>query len=352
MSTFQWSDADAPPDDGARWASADDPPVDGPKWSAHSIIAEPAEPVDEGAADPDLPTPGGGAVATRFGLVDSARLVEDGYPDLVLTGRRDLRLHRLHFGHPASREDVAEVAGMSGVDDRTVFHGASAVTAAVRIVGGPDAPPAVLAQALRAWCMQDRRPRLRYTLVGLGEREAPLVGADADIVFDADQPIPVAATLAWRNPRGVHRTAAPSRILIRPDQPKVGFTFPFTMPLTLPYGIGTGSVTATVDRDGGVADPVITIYGPCDDPAITNEATGRTLAFTDLTLASGDWLTIDTRRRTAQINGSDDLAGSRRSLMTSRQWWLLGRGDNAIRFHPASNGDGCVAEVAWHPTWP
>jgi Phage tail protein len=66
--------------------------------------------------------------------------------------------------------------------------------------------------------------------------------------------------------------------------------------------------------NGGNHDayPVITIFGPVDDPIVTESSSGRRIGF-DLTLGLGEFLLVDTRRKRVMLNG----VVSRRSTVTA-----------------------------------
>jgi len=65
------------------------------------------------------------------------------------------------------------------------------------------------------------------------------------------------------------------------------------------------------------AYPVVTIYGPIDNPSII--ANGKSLSF-DLTLGRGDYLRVDLRKRTVVLN---DITSRRNKLVAGSKWWWV-----------------------------
>ena len=56
------------------------------------------------------------------------------------------------------------------------------------------------------------------------------------------------------------------------------------------------------------AAPVFYVYGPCDDFSITNSETGQVLVFQNQ-IDDGDYIQIDTRKRTVLLNGGQNAYG-------------------------------------------
>ena len=124
-----------------------------------------------------------------------------------------------------------------------------------------------------------------------------------------------------------------------------GVTVPFTVPLVLST-TGLSTSTATAVNAGTVATrPVVTLTGPLVDPQIANLTAGKTLSFV-LTIASGDYVTVDFDRRTVLLNGT----ASRSSALTSTAaWWELPPGSSDLQV-TAGGGDGSV-EIRYRSAW-
>lgn len=72
----------------------------------------------------------------------------------------------------------------------------------------------------------------------------------------------------------------------------------FTVPTPVPSFVGSSTIDVikTIAYAGTYQDyPLIEIYGPVTSPVITNLTTGATIDFTGITIANGDYYTIDLR---------------------------------------------------------
>lgn len=83
----------------------------------------------------------------------------------------------------------------------------------------------------------------------------------------------------------------------------------FAVPTPVPTFIGgsTANQTYTLNYDGTYREfPIFQIYGPITSPKIVNQATGKKIDFTGITIAGGDYYTIDLRygRKYAYKNGN------------------------------------------------
>jgi hypothetical protein len=113
-----------------------------------------------------------------------------------------------------------------------------------------------------------------------------------------------------------------------------GITFPITFPIT--FAATTIDTTETLSNDGEVATwPVITIYGPGDDPIITNNTTGAVMDLTNasgIILAAGDYIVVDMEAATIlyhDASGPTDTYIPEKRTVASKFWQLV-VGDNEI----------------------
>jgi hypothetical protein len=125
-----------------------------------------------------------------------------------------------------------------------------------------------------------------------------------------------------------------------------GLTLPFTTPFTYTT-TGAAASSTTVTNAGTIAArPVVYMWGPLVDPEIANLTAGRTLSFTGLTLATGDFVVVDFDRRTALLDGTV----SRTSYIdVSAAWWELSPGGNDLVF--TAGGGGGYAEIHYRSSW-
>jgi len=119
-----------------------------------------------------------------------------------------------------------------------------------------------------------------------------------------------------------------------------GASFPWIFPLSFSGG-GGGSTTVT-NTGAAVAYPTITIPGPVISPVISNSTTGQKIAL-NLTLVTGDTITVNTKDRTITQGGATNKIGS---LMTGSSFWGLAPGDNIITY-AANQYDTSTASLVW-----
>lgn len=121
--------------------------------------------------------------------------------------------------------------------------------------------------------------------------------------------------------------------------------------LKLPFCIMANVIAGRVviESCGTTETPaILTIYGPCTDPQVTlavaNQAP-RTLRYYG-TLAADQFLVINTRARTALLNGTV----SRRGLV-SGDWFLIPPGDSEIAFTAVDYNTSARLTVQWRDAW-
>lgn len=116
-----------------------------------------------------------------------------------------------------------------------------------------------------------------------------------------------------------------------------GLLFPASAPFV--FGLAASPGSAVVTNGGTYAtDWSATLSGPLTSPQIEHLGTGRLLGFTSLTIASGETLILDSRTKTALLNGTSSRYSS---LSAASRWFDLPVGASTIRFTAAS-GSGSV----------
>jgi hypothetical protein len=132
--------------------------------------------------------------------------------------------------------------------------------------------------------------------------------------------------------------------------PGVGFTPPFTPPFT-PSGSGSGGSVNV--QNGGNTDAPWTgrLDGPLTYPQISHLQSGNRLSL-DLTanggvdLAAGQWIDLDSTRRSVLLNGTADR---RTQLTVDSDWWNLTPGANTFSLD-ADAGTGTLT-VTWRDAY-
>lgn len=124
-----------------------------------------------------------------------------------------------------------------------------------------------------------------------------------------------------------------------------GLTFNATFPLLFGAAATGGTISAT---NSGNFDtyPTFRIDGPVVNPRITNATTGETLAL-NITLATGEFLTIDSDQRTILLGGT---ASRYSSLDSSSVWWDLAPGTSNVTFRAATS-TAAVLTMTWRSAW-
>jgi hypothetical protein len=126
-----------------------------------------------------------------------------------------------------------------------------------------------------------------------------------------------------------------------------GLTVPLTVPFAITGGVLSGSLTLS---NAGTTDTGLTlrIDGPVSEPTVALRPSGgdtQTLRYLD-DLGAGESLTIDTRARTAYVNGGV----SRRGRVVG-DWFLLPPGDSEVFFGAAAYDASAQLTVLWRDSW-
>jgi hypothetical protein len=124
-----------------------------------------------------------------------------------------------------------------------------------------------------------------------------------------------------------------------------GMTFDLTFDLT--FGATSTGGEITCINDGNFQAPVVfRIDGPVTTPRIIHNGLDKELKL-NLTVASGDFILLDSESRTVLLNGT----ASRYSYLTSASSWFdLEPGTNQISFRGASIAAGSLT-ASWRDSW-
>lgn len=109
-----------------------------------------------------------------------------------------------------------------------------------------------------------------------------------------------------------------------------GLTFPAVAPFV--FGSDPGADVAISNVGTVPTDWVAVISGPVISPRIEHVEQGRSLEF-DLTVASGETLVLDSRTKSALLNGT---ASRYSSLTTASRWFQIPAGASTMRMRAAS----------------
>jgi hypothetical protein len=263
--------------------------------------------------------------------------------------RTDLFLQKLDVPSPAVREVVEDDIG-DGVDDRSEFVGARAVSVDLRL---GDTPELIMGQ-LKPFCSPRRRPRLVvWDDAWAQERRLVLRGVSWPGEYDGVKDRLRDVQLQWTAPLGLWEAEALASVTIAAATGGGdGRTYDLITPRTYPATSVAGA--AVVSNLGSEPTPFVArLYGPCIGPRLTEDATGRAVAFTpELVLGAGEYVEIDTGAQTAYINSALDSSALSMLDFNATTWFHLQPGLSLVRYNPISGVvAGAVAVIDYRPRW-
>lgn len=273
------------------------------------------------------------------------RLELDGLEPLELCDDRDgdLVVGSWELTFPDVRSVTESRPGADGETDRSAYFGARALNLQVRV--HPTNRQAIV-DRLRAFCHPSSRPWFFWD-EGNGERRIQL-RADGHTA-PISSPSGLNYGVSWRCPSPFAEAADPTVSVIAPAVTAGGFSFPFSFPIVFPAG-GGGAVA--VDNAGNMpAQWVARIFGPCDDPILTNETTGESVGFSGLTIAAGDYVEIDSTNHTVYVNGLSSASRYHLLDLTTLSWFRIRPGSTLIVFTATSPGATAQAEITFRSTY-
>jgi hypothetical protein len=285
-------------------------------------------------------------------VITAVRLV-DGTRELVLHPRVDVLPDSLDVSFPAIREVTEPRVDDDGERDTTLLFGARAVALSAALTDDTYTPANLLDQ-VKAFLHPRTRPYLYVTDDGWGQERRILLRVDQFsepyVGYAASQVRVV--QLQWKAPDGIWEDAAETTETVNADiATSDGITFPVTFPVAFATTTATGA--AQVANFGAVPSHFVAqLYGPCTAPELVNETTGERIAFTsDLSLAAGDYVEIDTRDRTAYFNSDIGQSRLRYIDWDVTSWWRVEPGDQTVRYAPSAASAGAVAVITYRPAW-
>lgn len=282
-------------------------------------------------------------------LVDYAYLTAEGLGEFTLVGGDGaFKTAQIDPGHAEPREVSHSRSGIDGEDDETSFHDGRVVSFE-GAAWTPASNAVDVVDRLSAYTRPGLRPWLVYRPAGKSERRVKLRATRASRPMAGNAPGIIRVAAQWRAPDGVIESTTEHVAELNPAEEVGGRTYPLTYPRTYPSSTGPGRIDITHDGST-VAYPILRFYGPVTDPVIESETVGRQLVF-EIEVAGGDYLEVDTRRRTIRLNG---MASSNRydALdFPASEWWGLLPGENRIRFAPDTFSSPAIAQVRYHDTF-
>lgn len=123
------------------------------------------------------------------------------------------------------------------------------------------------------------------------------------------------------------------------------------VPVTAPFTIGatiTGGVATLINEGTKDTSLVLRIDGPVVTPRVALErpdGTVQTLTF-DMTLSAGEWLDVDTAKRTVTLNGTSSRRGQ-----VSGHWPVLPPGSSTLLFRTADANPSSQLSGSFRSAW-
>lgn len=282
--------------------------------------------------------------------VTSVKLV-DGAAEMVISPRDGVFVQSLDVPFPAVRGNTESRTDSDGERDTTQFFGSRSASLELLLTQAP----AAIHDEISAFCHPASRP---YLVVAddewSGERRLRLrVDQFSDPVEAKTAPQARKLQAQWKVPDGVWEDADQATTVISADAPSTGgLAMPVTMPAS--FSASTSAGARLITNAGTVPlHWVARLYGPCTGPRLTLDSAGLALVFkTSLVLAAGEYVEIDSRERTVYANGDTSISRLNQLDYTLSTWWRLARGDNQVRYNPASGiSAGAVAELYTRTQW-
>lgn len=246
------------------------------------------------------------------------------------------------------RAAVSNAPFRPGTIDSTLYGGAAAVTLNVTVLP-PDAHPTV--DVLRSWIRPSRRSYFLVQRTGWTALRRLFVRGDAlaapVVTATSDGPM-VVVQMAFRAIDGVWEDNDLSSRTIFPGGTSTSAkTYPLSFPMN--YGTGTPPGAGTVASTGNTVCPIVArIYGPVTAPALVNNTTGQTIAFTSgFTIPAGQYVSIDTAAATVLANDDPTLSRFNSIDWSQTDLWWLQPGNNQIGFTGSALSSVTQAVITW-----
>jgi hypothetical protein len=269
---------------------------------------------------------------------------------------------QVDLGFPNPRADTSTIPDRDGEWDDTAWSGPRAVS-----ISGSIVPSSALGSrsrvldALAPFLVAGARPVLTYQIDADVAPRSLTLRATA-LSAPATNPTVSAFQAGWTAPDPAAYTTDVDQVTLSPSTLQFGrvYATPQTATPTATSGWApnrvypamTGGVGAAAVNDGTLnTQPVITISGPCTNPAIFNDTLGTVFAVGSnalaLTLAATDTVTIDGRSRTVYLGA--DPTNSRYNYVdfTRSSWWPLTPGTNSLRLVCDAATPSVTAVVSW-----
>lgn len=125
----------------------------------------------------------------------------------------------------------------------------------------------------------------------------------------------------------------------------IGFNLAFNVNFG---GTSGGGLTGAIYNNGTFPTlPVVTLYGPINDPILTNQTTGQALLL-NIHLGATERLTLDFGAKTIVLGNNSSRYSS---LATGSSWWSLQPGANTVQFSGTGIAGSTRASFIYRDAW-
>lgn len=261
----------------------------------------------------------------------SLRLVAQGLGELDFDPYEGWIIQSFDPGFPIVRESVEDAPDADGTVDSTHLSGARVCT--LSLVMSPfDGDIDAMERRLKAFLNPRLRPTLYWRRNSLAEERQATVRAMpyAGPVDFGDETTAIAQ---WVVPSGLFESADLQTVEVAASDEGVdGITLELALPFVFPAANPSASVEVTNYGDRQ-AYPLIHLHGPWSGEArVQNMTTGREIVIDGENVAAGNYLAIDTRKKTVLLNGDPSNSRYNRLVFPDTQWWAIQPGTQRLRF--------------------
>lgn len=248
-------------------------------------------------------------------------------------------------GSPQVREAVDSLVGVDGSMDATGFTSSRPVALELQVYGDATTSAYAYAERLAAFTHPTRRPFLyaeRAEHTDYQTWRMLLRGQPHTLAYTRAAGAYLPLTLAFNAPDGYWESPLRERIAAAPDSASTGLTLPSAAPWV--FGGGSSSYSEVYIPNAGSVpvSPVLYVYGPATDPAISSDL-GHEFAFDGLTLPAGSFVQIDMAACTVRIDAAPASSAFHLVDWSRSTFWRLQPGANTLRYTATSG----VLAVHW-----
>ena len=172
--------------------------------------------------------------------------------------------------------------------------------------------------------------------------------------FPWERPGGIQSTLGFRSVGSPYWTGPDIQTATAyPDEVKPGLQFPWSFDISFPNAFGIGPASL-VNRGSMPAEWVARIFGPVTAPRLIHVGTGKQVQFkSGFSIASGDYLTLDSTNRTAWLNGDPGASryGQIDFAATTDGWFDLPPGQSLVRLSGSAYLVPAQAEISFSDTY-